>query len=176
MEVHMEFYDVIRQRRSVRDYDPDKQVEPQVLQRILEAGRIAPSATNAQPWTFVVITSPEGLSRVRAAYGSSWFQDAPAVLTVTGRRSDAWTRPADGYNALETDLTIAMDHMILAAAAEGVSSCWIAAYQPEAIRSALELGEDEEVFAITPLGYPRKDVQLPPRRGRKSLEEITKYL
>ena len=172
----MDFYDVIRQRRSIRNYDPNRPVEPEVMQRILEAGRIAPSATNAQPWTFVVVSSPEGLSRVRSAYSASWFQDAPAVLAVVGRRSDAWTRQSDGYNALETDLTIALDHMILAAAAEGVGTCWIGAYQPDALKSALELKDGEEVFSITPLGYPRQDAELPPRRGRRSLDEIVRYL
>jgi len=171
----MEFTDVIRNRVSVRDYDPNKPVPKDVIERILEAGRIAPSATNRQPWRFLVITSEEMLKKVKESYSADWFQRAPAVLAVAGRREDAWTRSYDGYNSLETDLTIAMDHMILAAENEGVGTCWIGAFNPSVLFPALPLKEAETVFALTPLGYPPQGYQKR-HRGRKSLEEIAVFL
>jgi nitroreductase len=77
-----------------------------VLERILEAGRFAPSAANRQPWRFLVISSPEALAKVRRCYARPWFIDAPLVLAVTGSVKDAWTRQVDGWNSLETDLAI----------------------------------------------------------------------
>ncbi len=172
----MDLNEVIRYRVSVRDYDPKRPVEKEVLKRVLEAGRLAPSATNAQPWKFIVVSSPEILKRVRECYAKPWFHDAPIILVVTGRQQDAWTRSYDGYNSLETDLTIAMDHMILAAENEGLGTCWIAAYDPAKLHAALSLEGDEQVFSITPLGYPRSSFVKPERKLRKPLEELVTFL
>jgi len=172
----MDFYTLIRERESIRDFDPARPVERGVLHRILEAGRLAPSATNAQPWRFLVISSPEMLARVRPCYPRSWFSDAPHILVAVGNRDEAWVRKYDGYNAIETDLTIAMDHMILAAEYEGVATCWIEAYDPSRLREALNLRENEVVFSITPLGYPRKGFVRKGRKTRKPLDEVAEFL
>ncbi len=172
----MDFTDLIRRRHSVRSYDPGRPLEEAVLARILEAGRIAPSAANRQPWRFIVVSSPAALAGVRECYAKPWFRDAPHVLAVVGRPADAWTRQKDGYNSLETDLTIAMDHLILAATNEGVGTCWIEAYDPEVLRRALGLSAEERVFSITPLGYPRPDWHPGTEKPRKSREEITRTL
>jgi nitroreductase len=172
----MDFYTLIRERESIRDYDPARPVEREVLHRILEAGRLAPSATNAQPWRFLVISSPEMLARVRPCYPRSWFSDAPHILVAVGNRDEAWVRKYDGYNSIETDLTIAMDHMILAAEYEGVATCWIEAYDPFKLREALGLRENEVLFSITPLGYPRPGFKKKGEKGRKELREIVEFL
>ncbi len=170
----MEFYDVIEKRESVRNYDPAKSVPRDVLERILNAGRLAPSAINNQPWRFLVISSPEMLKKVRPCYHSSWFKEAPHILVVVGDYNDAWVR-RDGYNSLETDLAIAMDHLILAATNEGVATCWIAAFDPACLREALGLKRSEQVFAITPLGYPKVGYKSKEKK-RKSLEEVAEFL
>jgi nitroreductase len=172
----MDFYELVRERESIRDYDPDRPVDGDTLNRILEAGRLAPSATNAQPWRFLVISSPEMLAKVRPCYGRSWFSDAPHILVIVGDEDKAWVRKADGYNSIETDLTIAMDHMILAAEYEGVATCWIEAYDPHKLREALNLRENEKVFSITPLGYPRKGFRKKGEKKRKELIEIVEML
>ncbi len=172
----MDFIELVKRRKSVRSYDPAKKVPGEVLERILEAGRLAPSATNSQPWEFLIVSSDDMLGKIRSCYKASWFQSAPHVLVVKGSRSTAWVRSADGYNALETDLTIAMDHMILAATFEGVSTCWIAAFDPERLSAVLNLAEDEEVFAITPLGYPEKEGEGTRPKTRKSFEQVVTYL
>ena len=171
----MDFRDVICGRESVRSYDPTKPVDKLVLERILEAGRVAPSAANKQPWRFVVVSSRENLLKLKKCYPRPWFQDAPHVLVVVGKVGDAWTRQ-DGYNSIETDLTIAMDHMILAAENEGVGSCWIAAYDPSILRFALGLGADERVYTISPLGYPRSGYKRKIRKERKELSAVVTYM
>lgn len=172
----MDFYDLIRNRESIRDYDPDRPLSGETLDRILEAGRLAPSAANRQPWRFLVVSSAEMLRRVRPCYTRSWFQDAPHILVVVGDVNESWVRQADGYNSLETDLTIAMDHMILAAESEGVATCWIAAFDPAILREALSLKESERVYSITPLGYPRKGFEKKGDKKRKDLDEIVQVL
>lgn len=172
----MTFHELIKNRESIRDYDPDHPVEPDKLDRILEAGRVAPSASNRQPWKFYLVSQPENLERIRKCYRKTWFEDAPHVLAVAGKSKSAWTRAYDGYNSLETDLTIAMDHMILAAEYEGVGTCWIAAFDPDALKNSGLFEPDETVFAITPLGYPRKGFRKRGQKIRKPLSEVVVYI
>ncbi len=172
----MNFHELVYQRESIRNYDPQRQVEHEKLIRILEAGRNAPSAANRQPWRFYVISSIQNLEKIRACYQRSWFGDAPHVLVVSGSRSHAWTRTYDGYNAIETDLTIAMDHLILAAEYEGLGTCWIAAFDPQKLRATCIFDDDEEIFAITPLGYPKTGFQKKGVKDRKAFDEIVKFV
>ncbi len=152
----MEYSDLINSRESLRSYDPARPVPVETIKRILEAGRMAPSACNCQPWKFLVISSGELLEKVRTCYQKEWFKKAPHILVPVGLKNKAWSRSYDGYNSLETDVAIAMTHIILAAENEGVGTCWIAAYNPVILRQALGLRDDEIVFGITPLGYPEK--------------------
>jgi nitroreductase len=172
----MDFYELIRNRESIRNYDPERPVDQEVLYRILEAGRLAPSAANYQPWRFLVISSEETLAKVRPCYGRGWFSDAPHILVVVGMADDAWVREKDGYNSLETDLTIALDHMILAAEYEGVATCWVGAYDPAMLREALSLKENEVVYSITPLGYPKEGFEKKGNKKRKEISEIVEFL
>lgn len=172
----MDFWDLIHQRASIRSYDSQRPLEKEVLHRILEAGRLAPSAANRQPWRFVVVSSPEKLALLRHAYVRDWFYDAPHILVVIGNKNEAWRRLQDGYSSLETDLAIAMTCMILAAANEGVATCWIAAFQPEVVREVLRLSEQEEVYALTPLGYPREDYSGPGPKKRKDFDDVVTFL
>ena len=104
------------------------------------------------------------------------FSDAPHILVVVGYPEEAWVRKYDGYNSIETDLTIAMDHMILAAEYEGVGTCWVGAYDPDILKEALELGKNEVVYSITPLGYQKEGFLKKGSKKRKPLDEIVKIL
>lgn len=172
----MDFYELIQNRESIRNYDPERLVNAEVLNRILNAGRLAPSASNKQPWKFVLVSSPEKLKEVRECYHREWFQQAPHVLVVVGDKSAAWTRSYDGYNSIETDLTIAMDHIILAAENEGVGSCWIVAYDYDILAKAIGLKENEVIGCITPLGYPKAGFEKRGNKIRKSLDEVVKRI
>jgi len=90
-------------------------------------------------------------------------------MIVSGNRNEPWIRSKDGYNFVETDLTIVMDHLILAVTFEGLGTCWIAAFDPNILHEALQLKPGEEVFALTPLGFAHRDAVNAPKR-RKSLD------
>lgn len=172
----MEYTELISKRDSLRNYDPDRPVPEAVLRRILDAGRIAPSAHNNQPWKFILISSPVLLEKVKMCYHREWINDAPHILIVAGMRNEAWVRDYDGYNSVETDTAIALTHIILAATNEGVGTCWIMAYDPFALREALSLDDNHQIFGITPLGYPKHDFRKTGIKKRKPLNEIVEYL
>jgi len=172
----MEFTKIIRSRESIRNYDPARPVPRETLEKILDAGRIAPSACNDQPWKFLLVSTQPLLDKIRNCYPRSWFADAPHILVAIGLKEKAWVRSFDGYNSVETDVTIAFTHIILAAENEGVSTCWIAAFNPFMLREALNLGQDQTVYALTPLGYPKKGFKKGARTDRKSLDEIAEFL
>ncbi|HWR00418.1 MAG TPA: nitroreductase family protein [Chlorobaculum sp.] len=171
----MNMHELVESRYSVRGYVTDRPVPQDILERILDAGRLAPSAKNLQPWKFLLVSSPEMRDRVCACYRGAWLRQAPHVLIVTGDRDAAWVRSFDGWNSLETDLAIAMDHLILAAHAEGLGTCWISAYDPAMLRDVLGLKPTEELFAITPLGYPTRPLEVRPKT-RKTLDQVAVFL
>jgi nitroreductase len=163
----VDFYRVITERRSVRKYSPVS-VEEEKLNRILEAARIAPSAANRQPWHFIVVRDENKRKALKAAYDREWFYGAPAIICACGEPSKNWVR-SDGKNYNDVDIAIAMDHLILAATAEGLGTCWIGAFAPAAVKKILELPNGIEPVAMTPLGYPG---DAPGAKNRKSLPEI----
>ncbi len=172
----MDFFDLIKNRESIRNYDPSRPLSKATLLKILEAGRLAPSACNIQPWKFLVISTPEMLEKVRACYNREWFKEAPHILVVVGYRDKSWKRTSDGYNSIETDITIAMDHLILAAENEGVGTCWIENYNPRMLRDALNLNDDEVVFSITPLGYQPPGFTKAGKKQRKPIGDVAVFL
>jgi nitroreductase len=113
---------------------------------------------------------------VRASYNREWFKDAPHILVVLGLRNQAWNRSYDGYNSVETDVAIAMTHIILAAENEGVGTCWIAAYNPFILKEALNIKDNQLIFGITPLGYPKPGFIKAFNKKRKSLGDIVEFL
>lgn len=172
----MEFNELIRIRESIRSYDPDRPVPEEVLKRILDAGRLAPSANNCQPWKFILVSSPAMLEKVKACYKREWLQTAPHILVVLGVRNQAWNRKYDGYNSVETDVTIAMTHILLAAENEGVGTCWIAAFDPEMLKEAIRPDANQEIYGLMPLGYPKPGFRKVSSKIRKSMEEIVEYI
>jgi len=171
----MDFSKLVNERESVRSYDPNRPVPKNILIKILDAARIAPSAANKQPWKFIVLSSPEVLEKVRKSYVRPWFCNAPHVLAVVGNKSSAWVRSYDKYCSIETDLAIALTHIILAATNEGVATCWISNFDPHILRKALKMSDDEVVFGITPLGYPQADYKHKEKKERKNLEEVVEW-
>jgi len=167
----LEFYDVVRKRRSIRRYKPDP-VEEDKLTRVLEAGRLAPSAANRQPWHFIVVRDPKVREALRAAYDRDWFVNAPVIIVVCADPTKAWVR-ADGEEYWKVDAAIAMEHIVLAATNEGLGTCWIAAFNEEAVRKVLNIPKHVRVVAMTPLGYP--DEVKGEVVSRKSLNEIVHY-
>jgi len=158
----MKFQDLISKRYSVRAYKPDP-VEEDKLARVLDAARIAPTAANRQAFRVIVVETGKRKADLRRIYGRDWFVQAPLVLCVCAVPSEAWVRKADGWNAAEVDATIVMSHIVLAAAEEGLGTCWIAAFDPAAAREVLGLPLEVIPSAFTPLGYAA-DSPVPKKR------------
>ncbi len=172
----MNYHELISGRESIRSFDPDRKIPRETLQHILDAGRMAPSACNNQPWEFILVSSDQMLDKIRPCYSAPWFQAAPHILIVKGFRDKAWVRSADGYNSIETDLTIAMDHMILAAENKGIGTCWVAAFSPKTLKEVLKLKENEVVFAVTPLGYTPKGFTKKRAKSRKPFDDVVSFI
>jgi nitroreductase len=171
----MEFNDLIRTRESIRDYDPDRKVPSDVLERILDAGRLAPSAANRQPWKFILVSSAEVLEKVKDCYKRDWLKDAPHILIAVGMKDEAWKRSFDGYNAVETDVAIALTHILLAAENEGVGSCWIANFDPDMLKDVINPGPGQTIFGMLPLGYPKPGFRKAGDKKRKNRGDIIEY-
>ena len=168
----MDFYDTIRRRLSVRSYKPDP-IPEDVLNRILEAGRLAPSACNLQPWKFIVVKDPAiRQALVPACKGQGSVSQAPVILCACCVVEQAWKKMGGYWSAETVDITIALEHMILAAAAEGLGTCWIGAFLEDDVRKVLNIPEGVKPIALTPLGYPAVESQ---PRDRKPLSEIVCY-
>jgi nitroreductase len=166
----MEFSELIQKRYSVRAYKSDA-VEEEKLQQVLEAARLAPTAANRQPFQFIVIRTKGRETELKRIYGRDWFVQAPLVICACAIASHAWFR-MDKKNYGEVDATIAMDHLILAAANLGLGTCWIAAFDPAAAREILGLPGDVEPVAFTPLGYPADE---PKEKKRRPISELVRY-
>jgi nitroreductase len=168
----MEYYDVIKKRKSIRKYRNDP-IPDDVLNRILDAGRIAPSAKNYQPWHFVVIRDPDMKKRVAEACRNQFFiADAGVIICGCALEKIAWGRMGQYMPSWTHDLTIALDHMILAATNEGLGTCWIGAFDEKMVKDVLGIPEDVRVVALTPVGYPAEEAR---DRGRFNLEDIVSY-
>jgi nitroreductase len=161
-------------RRSVRAYKPDP-VPEDLLRAVLDAAHLAPSACNKQPWRFVVVRDESARRRLSAAYSRDWFWTAPVIVAVCVEPAAGWIRPYDAKSYAWVDGAIAMDHLTLAAAAAGLGTCWIGAFEPEAARAALSLPDGWEIVAMTPLGYPAPDPS-PRPRSRKPLSDVISFL
>ncbi len=166
----MEFSELIRARYSVRAYKPDP-IDEGTLNRVLEAARWAPTAANRQPFQIIVLRTAERREELRRIYQREWFLQAPLVLAMCSLPARAWTR-RDGKNYADVDATIAMDHLILAAADAGLGTCWVAAFDPDAAREILRLPKDVEPLAFTPLGYP---ADRPVAKTRRPLAELVRW-
>jgi nitroreductase len=166
----VDVFEAIDSRYSVRGYKPDP-VSDDALRQVLEAARQAPTAANKQPFRIVVIHTKGREKELARVYGRPWLLQAPLVLAVIAVPGEAWRRMDDKpYD--EVDATIAMDHLVLAATALGLGTCWIAAFDPAAVRDMLGLPDDVEPIALTPLGYPDKARA---KTGRRPLEELVRY-
>lgn len=167
----MEFKELIQRRYSVRAYKSDP-IDPALLEEILEAGRLAPTAANRQPYKIYVIPTAGKKDELRRIYHREWFSQAPLVIGICGVVDEAWVRQVDMMSYLYVDAAIVMDHIILAAANLGLGTCWVANFNPQAAKELLKLPRGLEPIAFTPLGYA---ADMPKEKTRKPLENLVHY-
>ncbi len=168
----MNFSKLVKKRYSCRRYQ-DKSPEREMIEKILEAGRLAPSAVNFQPWHFLVIDEPEMLEKIRGTYARSWFRSAPVVIVICIDHEKSWIR-GDGKDHGDIDAAIAADHMTLQAVELGLDTCWVCNFDREKAEKELALPANIEAVVFLPLGYA-DDKPSPNHHARKEISEITHW-
>jgi nitroreductase len=168
----MDVFEAIKIRKSVRAYD-SRLIPNEILLRILEAGRLAPSAGNIQPWHFVVVSDGEKRKRLAHARYAKFLAESPVVIVGCGdqKASPRWYM---------IDVTIALEHIVLTATNEGLGTCWIGSFNEDEIREMLKIPENFRVVALLAIGYSRKKFDLAGKllhfvRRRKKLKKIVSF-
>ena len=159
----MDVLDAIKSRRSVRSY-ASTPVPEDVLSRVIEAGRIAPSAMNNQPWHFVIATDPDVRKALTDGRYAKFLQDCPVVIIGCGdtKKSPEW---------YTVDVTIALQNMVTQATAEGLGTCWIGSFYEDKVRKAIGVPEGYAVVAMLAVGYAKEKPK--GERRAKTAAEIT---
>ena len=179
----MDVMTAIGARRSIRAYS-DKPVEDEKLNKVLEAGRLAPSAKNRQEWKFVVVRDPETRRKlVEAARGQRFLEQAPVVL-VACSDEPTYVMPC-GQSAYTVDVSIAFAFMFLEATELGLGTCWLGAFDEATVKQILGIPPEARVVAMSPLGYPAEGAggfvgntlkrAVVAGTSRKPLDEIVAY-
>jgi nitroreductase len=171
----MEFFDVIRNRRSIRRFQ-DRPVEEEKLRAVLDAANAAPSAGNLQAYDIYVVTDPAARARLAGTLPKmEFFSVVPAVLAFCANGERAAIRYGDRGRTLYAvqDAAIACTHAMLAATALGLATVWVGAFQEQAVTEALNLPAAVRPVALLPLGYPAETVEPRPRR---TLDGIVHYV
>ncbi len=167
----MDVFEAIRTRKSVRAWQA-RPVEPEKMRRVLEAARLAPSARNVQEWRFVVVTDREKRERLAQEASSERFMAGAPVIIAACAQTDGRVMRC-GQRAYPIDVAIALDHLTLAAVAEGLGTCWIGAFDPAEVRKVLDIPDAVEVVALLPLGYPVDPKPVP--KSRLAYESIVRF-
>jgi len=170
----MDFYEVVRKRRSYRFYKSDMP-EREKINNILEAGRLAPTWANMQGVEYIIVQDAEKVKNIWKAVGQrKKFQEAPmyiiGIISEEGSGANS-----NGLKYFTVDFGICFQHIILAATAEGLATCWIGWFNEDKIKKICEIPEKYRVLGLTPLGYPIKPKEEIHDRDRKPLEEIVHY-
>lgn len=177
----MDFPELIQTRRSVRTYT-DQPVSRELVDQCLDAARMAPSACNSQPWTFLVVDDRESIRRIAATACSGiyamnrFIATAPVLVIFVTEKSKVVARLGGQvrdvrYNLI--DIGIAGAHLSLQAAVLGLGTCWIGWFNDKALKQKLNLPSSTQVDIIMPLGYPAEE---PKDKVRKSLDDVRQYL
>ena len=171
----MELERVIRERYSVRKYKPDM-IWDDELNRILEAGMLAPTGCNYQPQRIYVLKSEEAIAKIRSLTRCAF--DAPIVLIIALDENADWKSPLEeGCRAGIQDVSIVADHMMLAAWELGIGSCWVNYFKPSEVKKAFSLPENETPVMLMTLGYPANDSKpIKLHFESKDIKEIVKVL
>jgi nitroreductase len=162
----MDFNDVINKRYSVRKYKPDP-VPMDVVLRVLEAARLAPTWANMQGVRYVIVNDAELVKKVADGIGQKWVKSAPMFIVAISDEKWSGKRGDLAYYLL--DVGICFEHLVLAATNEGLGTCWIGVFKEDVLKILLNVQKSRKIIAITTLGYPDDEQK---ERSRKELSEI----
>lgn len=169
----MDFISIAKKRYSVRKYT-EKKVEPEKLEKILEAAHVAPTAANRQPIHLIAVQSEEALAKIGKAadiYG------APLAIIICANHNKAWKRPYDKKQTCDIDASILTDHMMLQATELGLGSVWICYFQPDVLKSEFDLPDNLEAVNILAIGYANEEPASPERHAemRIPVSQLVSY-
>jgi nitroreductase len=170
----MNVFEAISRRRSVRNYST-RPIPDEVMARMCQTLHMAPSACNLQPWHFVLVLDQTLRQQIaKAASEQLWMAAAPITVVACGLPGQAYQHMGGHGNSVDMDIAIALDHLMLAAAAEGLGTCWIGAFPEPEIKRLIGVPAGVKIVAMTPLGYPATaDLHHPFQESdRKPLAEI----
>jgi nitroreductase len=168
----MTFKELAKNRCSIRSFKQEP-VPEALIEEILQAGNLAPTAKNLQPFYFIVVRDADRLDGLAAAYPAPFLREAPVVVVICTEPAEAWTRDRyDAKNYADVDAAIAVDHMTLAATDLGLGTCWIAAFDPSAVAKAMDLPDGIEPLLLLPIGYPAAAGRT---KDRKALKDLVRY-
>lgn len=157
----MNVSEAIRLRKSVRNYS-SKDVEEEKLNRVLEAARLAPSASNRQEWRFVVVKDSETRQKLSAAAkGQKFVKEAPVVIACCAETDEHVM--TCGQMCYIIDVAIAIDHMTLQAVEEGLGTCWVGAFYADKVKEILNIPQQIKVVELLALGYPEEPLKALPK-------------
>ena len=162
------FLNLVKARYSVRSYT-DQPVEQEKLDYLLECVRLAPSAVNFQPWKFYIVESTEAKAKLQQCYSREWFATAPLYIMACADHSQSWKRRHEGKDHADVDISIAVEHLCLAATEQGLGTCWVCAFDAALCKSLFDMPEHIEPIALIPLGYPADEAK---EKSRKAMDEI----
>lgn len=145
-----------------------KSVEQEKLDYIMECVRMSPSAVNRQPWRFRIVSSDDDRRKLNSCYDREWFASAPVVVIASVLHDEEWVR-ADGKHHGNIDIAIAVEHLCLAAAEQGLGSCWVCNFDARKCEKAFSLVDGEEASVLIPLGYAADE---PKAKKRKDMADI----
>jgi nitroreductase len=162
-------FEAIQARKSIRAYQ-DKPVPRDALERILEAGRLAPSARNTEPWHFIVVTNPEKRKALSKGMYAKFVAGAPLVIVVCGDKKAS----SDWY---AVDASLAAENMVLTAVNEGLGTCFVGSFDEAGVKATLKVPENFEVLVMITVGYPQEKLDLSSKllklvRSRKVISEV----
>jgi nitroreductase len=165
----MDVFEAIQERRSIRTFT-DKPVEREKIEKILEAGRLAPSARNSEPWHFIVVTNVEKRKTLSKGLYAKFVSQAPLVIVACGDKKAS----SDWY---AVDVSLAVENMILAAINEGLGTCCVGSFNEKDVMELLKIPDNYEIIVMLAIGYAGEKLDLSSKllhlvRSRKTLSEV----
>ena len=156
----MNVHEAIKNRRSVREFSA-RPIPPASVARLRDAMRFAPSACNLQPWRFVLVSDPYLRDQVaKAANGQLFIAKAPLLVVACGFPDRAYQHMGGHGNSVDIDVAIALDHLTLAAVAEGLGTCWIGAFDERKVMTLLRIPTEAKIVAMMPIGFPISETSI----------------
>ena len=166
----MNFLDLVKTRCSVRSFE-QRAVEAEKLEYVMECVRLAPSAVNLQPWKFYVVAKPEDCAKIRQCYHRDWFNQAPMYIIACSNHDESWMRRrSEPKDHADIDISIAVEHLCLAAAEIGLGTCWVCNFDVEQCRELFGIATPYEPVVLIPIGYPAETSVV--EKNRKPMDEV----